>query len=88
MEKIFVGVRDVDKEVFKKFRAMSVEKRMKLGEALTKAMIYWLAKEREKIRNKRLKGVYSLLEVKPFNWGPGTEKTSSEIDEILYGLKK
>jgi hypothetical protein len=26
-----------------------------------------------------------LLKIKPFDWGIGTDKTSMEIDEILYG---
>lgn len=26
----------------------------------------------------------SFLELKPFDWGAGTEKSSLEIDEILY----
>ena len=26
----------------------------------------------------------SFLELKPFDWGEGTEKSSEEIDEILY----
>ena len=30
----------------------------------------------------------NLLKVKPFDWGKGTERTSKEIDEILYGNKK
>lgn len=38
MEKITIGVRDVDKEVFRKFRALAIERQLKLGEALTYAM--------------------------------------------------
>ncbi len=86
MDKTFFAVRDVDEKAIRKFKALAVEERMKLGDALTKAMLYWLAKEKKD--KKKAKGVDSLLKIKPFNWGPGTEKTSSEIDEILYGLKK
>ncbi|MGB9003807.1 MAG: hypothetical protein WCC52_08385 [Nitrosotalea sp.] len=28
-----------------------------------------------------------LVKIKPFDWGIGTDKTSMEIDEILYGSK-
>ena len=38
MKKISVGVRDVDKYVFIEFKAMAVERGIKLGYALTKAM--------------------------------------------------
>jgi len=29
-----------------------------------------------------------LLHAKPFDWGPGSERTSIEIDETLYGTRK
>ena len=86
MGKTFIGIRDVDEETFRKFKVMSVEEKMKLGVALTMAMKYFLKKEAH--RKKHKKTVQHLLEVKPFDWGPGTEKTSEEIDEILYGSKK
>ena len=38
MEKTFIGVRDVDEEIFRKFRALSVREKMKLGDALSLAM--------------------------------------------------
>ena len=82
MGKTFIGVRDVDIEVFKKFRAMNIEERAKVGEALTKLMKKALM-EREKRKDSKIR----LPRLKPFNWGPGTEKTSSEIDEILYGRR-
>jgi len=30
----------------------------------------------------------SLLDIRPFNWGKGTERVSVEIDQILYGEKQ
>ena len=85
MTKTFIGVRDVDEEVFRKFRAMTVEERMRLGEALTKAMNSFLKEKREEKQKKHLRGVDYLLKVKPFDFGPGTERTSEEVDEIVYG---
>jgi len=38
----------------------------------------------EKKKNKK-RAVDYLLEVKPFSFGKGTEKTSKEIDKIAYG---
>lgn len=31
--------------------------------------------------------VKNLLRAKPFDWSPSSERTSMEIDEILYGNK-
>jgi hypothetical protein len=83
MRKEIVAIRGVDEEVLRKFKAKAVEKRMKMGEALTLAMMRWLKEERRKRINPR-----NLLKLKPFDWGKGTEKTSKEIDEILYGSKR
>ena len=35
------------------------------------------------MRKKKVKR--SLLDLKPFDWGEGTENSSEEIDVILYG---
>jgi len=89
MEKTFLGIRNVDKEELRKFKAIAIEDKLKLGEAITKAMMVYRKKKIEsKDKENKLKGIKELLKVKPFNWGIGTEKTSREIDEILYGLKK
>jgi len=42
-------------------------------------MKFWLEKKRERRPGK------SLLRLRPVDWGPGTEKSSTEIDEVLYG---
>ncbi len=80
VEKTFIGVREVDEETFRKFRAKAMEEKLKVGYALTLAMKKWLRehqKEKEKSKNK-------LPRIKPFSWGRGTEKTSKEIDNVLY----
>ena len=84
MGKTFIGVRDVDEDTFRKFKAMSIEARTKLGIVLTLAMKK-LLDERKKQQKNRKNSAKCLLDIKPFDWGPGTEKTSEEIDEILYG---
>jgi hypothetical protein len=73
-----ITIRDLDEKVFRRFKAKAVEEGMKLGEALTQAMELW-------IKQKSTKPIKSLLDIKPFNWGKGTEKVSTEIDKILYG---
>jgi len=73
-----ITIRGLDESVFRRFKAKAVEEGMKLGEAITQAMEMW-------IRQRSIKPTGSLLEIKPFNWGKGTEKISIEIDKILYG---
>jgi len=58
-----------------------VEEGMRMGDAVTQAMELWI-RETNKQPNSRLK------EIETFNWGKGTEKTSSEIDELLYGVRR
>jgi len=74
-----VSIRDVNKDVFNEFKSLTVKKKMKLGQALTMAMSEWLNEEMEVPKK-------SLLELKPFKWGRGTEKTSKEIDKIVYDI--
>ncbi len=76
-----VTIRGVDEVVFRRFKAKAVEEGMKLGEALTQAMALWIRERSGKPRG-------SLLEIKPFDWGPGTERASLEIDAILYGERR
>lgn len=84
MKKELHAIRGLEEETYMKFREKALAKRMKVGEALTLAMREWLKKEEKgKEINPR-----NLLKIKPFDWGPGTERTSKEIDEILYGKKK
>lgn len=74
-----ITIRDVDEKVFRKFKTESVRKRMKLGNALTNAMRTWLEKGRGEKKVKK-----HFLDLKPFDWGVGTERSSVEVDEILY----
>ena len=75
-----ISVRDVDEEVLRKFKAVIIMDKMKMGQALTKAMKEWI---RQKESSKKIDSS-SLFRIKPFDWGKGKEKTSSEIDEIIY----
>lgn len=87
MAKTFIGVREVDEEIFKKFRARAIEKKLRLGNAITLAMQKWLEDKKQKDKEK-LKGVKELLKVKPFDFGLGNERLSTQIDEILYGSEE
>jgi len=82
--KTTIAVRDVDEETFRKFRALSIEERMKLGDAITIAM-------RKMIREKETKkksDPKNLLKIKPIKVGKKKVRWSEEIDEVLYGWKK
>ena len=80
MKKNMITVRDVDEEVLRKFKAAITVDKMKMGQALTKAMKDWI---KQKERSERI-DLTPLFNAKPFDWGRGTEKTSKEIDDILY----
>ncbi len=83
MKKDMITIRDVDEEVLREFRARAVKEKMKMGKAVAQAMKRWLKeKDKAKVNPK------ALLHAKPFDWGPGTERTSKEIDKTLYGGKK
>ena len=43
---------------------------------------------KEKKKAKKKTSNEDFFKIKPFDWGPGTEKASEEIDEIVYGIKK
>jgi hypothetical protein len=83
MKKAITAIRGLDEEVLRRFKARAVEERLKMGEALTLATKKWM---REKGGEKT--DPKYLLKIKPFDWGKGTEKTSKEIDKILYGGKR
>ncbi len=87
MAKTTITVRDVDEETFRKFRALTVEERTKLGDTLSIAMKHWI--EEERMRNdkpdpKKLKELVGIVKIK----GRKKVRWSEEIDEILYGLEK
>ena len=72
-----ICVRDVDPDIFRSFKSQSHQRGMTLGQALTAAIQHWTEEHRPKKR---------FLEFKPSKgWGKGTEKSSTEIDRVLYG---
>lgn len=75
-----ITIRDVDDSVFRDFKAEAVRDDTTLGNAITMAMKLWLKHYK---RNKRTKR--SILSLKSFDWGEGSENSSTEVDEILYG---
>jgi len=84
MEKTFIGVRGVDEETFRKFRALAIQKRLRLGEALTEAM----EKTMEDEKQENIPDPKNLLKISGIIKTKKRVKWSEEIDEFLYGLEK
>ena len=84
MVKEVLTVRDVDEEIWKKFRAKTQEEGMKTGQALNEALNTWI-KEKEKRKKHpdprhflKMKGVIK----------PGRQvRWSVEVDRALYGTE-
>ena len=72
-----VSIKDVDENIFREFKAESVREGLKIGKALTLAMRLMLEKMEKKPKMR-------FLDLKPKDWGRGTERISEEIDTILY----
>jgi len=82
MTKTFIAVREVNTEVYRKFRVVALQEKIKVGTALTMAMQGWIVEKNKKVKKKDIR---NLLKIKPFDSEPGNERLSEEIDDILYG---
>lgn len=82
MTKTFIAVREVNTEVYCKFRAVALQEKIKVGVALTMAMQGWIIENNKKVKKKDIR---NLLKIKPFDFGSNSEKLSEEIDDVLYG---
>ncbi len=71
-----LSVRDVDENVFKKFKAKATEEDMPIGKALTMAMDTWLARKQKRAK---------LTDLKPMSFGKNTRNLSEDIDRTVYG---
>jgi len=86
MEKIFIGVRGVDEELFRRFRAWAIQRKLRLSEAFNESMKMTLSKEvEEEFDYGKLN---KLMALKPIKVGNKKVRWSEEVDEIVYGTKK
>lgn len=74
---MIVSVRNVDENLFKEFSIEAKRRDRAVGEAVTEAMKLWLHEQPARIMR--------LKDIKPWDFGPGTEDISQNIDEIAYG---
>lgn len=72
-------VRNVDDEVLGTFKAKAAEHKMKMGRAITEAMQVWI-----RTKDKPKKGSRMFARASSSDWGKNTEKTSTQIDDIMY----
>lgn len=79
MKKDILTVRDVDEEVLNTFKAKATAHKMKMGKALTEAMQVWLKTKKYPKKSGKL-----FAKSRPFDWGKNAEKTSTQVDNILY----
>ncbi len=75
-----ITIRDLNEEIFRRFKARAAEDGVKLGVAMSRAMQLLIEKEKEDHKPAK-----KLSAIKPFSWGRGSEDTSKEIDALLYG---
>ena len=73
-----ITVKEVNEKAFQELKATAVRNKMTIGTALTLAIEQWVSSLKKTKIGK-------LSELKPRNWGKGTEYSSEQIDEILYG---
>jgi hypothetical protein len=71
-----VTVRDLNEEVFRKFKGRAAEKGMKMGVAVSHAMRLFIENDLAEPAKKR-------KQVRPANWVK--DSTNKEIDSLLYG---
>ncbi len=79
MEKTFIGVRDVDGETFRKFKAFAVQNGMNLGEALTLALKKSLQEREAKNGVRKMKSI----SITPIKMSQKKVRWSEEVDDIL-----
>ncbi len=79
-----ITVRGVDVKVFREVKTEAMRRKISLSQAVDSALKLWL-----KTRKPQRKLVKTrLLDLKPIDFGHGSEKASSQVDEIVYGWKK
>lgn len=73
-------IRNLDEDAYRRLKAHAARTRRTIGAELTEAIEEYLA-HRGAQRKRR-----SILQFKPRDLGPGTERLSEEIDRIVYGI--
>lgn len=73
-----VTIRNIDEEAYQRLQNWAALQGIGIGEALSRLVFEHAHLPGE---GRRKSSIWSL---KPWDWGPGTERTSEEIDKIVY----
>lgn len=76
-----VTFRNVDEDILQEFKAEAVRESKTFGEALVEALALWLQHRRLSFKKKT-----KLSASEPVDFGPGTERLSERVDEVVYGV--
>jgi len=87
MDNNFIGVRDVNKEVFRKLKLLALSKGLNIGEVLTMAMNKFIEDQKHQSTEESLSNIKRAFGFKSLDFGKGSEKLSLEMDEFLYRTK-
>lgn len=74
-------VRNVNKELYRRFKEKAVEANESVGQALNQAMDYWLARRAERARP----DIRTIVKLRGLIHTRGRVTWSEEIDKALYG---
>ncbi len=69
-------IKNFDKEAYKLARMIAVREERPVGEVVSESIWEYAGKKRKP----------GLNAIKPRSFGPGTEKLSTQVDEILNGM--
>lgn len=76
-----VTVRNVDEDAYRRLKARAALEDRTVGEVLTEAIRAYVGGGLAPFEK-----TGSLLDIEPVDFGPGNERLSEEIDEIVYGI--
>jgi hypothetical protein len=73
---MITSIRNIDPKALQRLRVEAKRKGITMGDSLTEAIEQYLTQPNRK---------FDASKIPVWDWGPGNERVSEEIDEILYG---
>ena len=77
-----VTIRNIDGDLYRRIKAHAARTGQTVAAVVEQAAEAWLAAAEPARRRRRL------ADLEPVDLGPGTERTSEEIDDLLYGASR
>ena len=75
-------IRNIDPEAYRQLKARAALEGKSLGEAVSEAIRVWAEGRLPFARTG------SLRQIQPWSWGAGSERTSEEVDRLVYGARR